>query len=83
MAFPVGTENPICRMKCVCGHGDSESQTIQTRNKLDLKGDWIITKSMLKQKWAALTDSDLQFVDGKRDELMGRIQERTGETRYR
>jgi len=50
-------------------------------NKLKLKGEWNITKGMLKQKWAALTDSDLQFVDGKRNELLGRIQKRTGETR--
>ena len=50
-------------------------------NKLKLKGVWNITKGMLKQKWAALTDSDLQFVDGKRNELLGRIQKRTGETR--
>jgi uncharacterized protein YjbJ (UPF0337 family) len=50
-------------------------------NKLEIKGDWNITKGKLKQKWATLTDDDLQFVDGKNDELFGRIQKRTGETR--
>jgi uncharacterized protein YjbJ (UPF0337 family) len=35
----------------------------------------------LKQKWAKLTDDDLQFVEGKQDVLLGRIQKRTGETR--
>lgn len=35
----------------------------------------------LKQKWAQLTDDDLQYADGKNDELIGRIQKRTGETR--
>ena len=50
-------------------------------NKLELKGDWNITKGKLKQKWAKLTDDDLRFVDGKQDELLGRIQKRTGETR--
>jgi uncharacterized protein YjbJ (UPF0337 family) len=35
----------------------------------------------LKQKWAKLTDSDLQYVEGKQEELVGRIQKRTGETR--
>jgi uncharacterized protein YjbJ (UPF0337 family) len=50
-------------------------------NKLEIKGDWNITKGKLKQKWAKLTDDDLQYVEGKRDELYGRIQKRTGETR--
>jgi len=49
--------------------------------KLEIKGDWNITKGKLKQKWAKLTDDDLQFVDGKQDEMLGRIQKRTGETR--
>ena len=50
-------------------------------NKLEIQGDWNITKGKLKQKWAQLTDDDLQFADGKHDELLGRIQKRTGETR--
>ena len=48
---------------------------------LEIKGDWNIAKGKLKQKWAQLTDDDLQFVEGKQDELLGRIQKRTGETR--
>jgi uncharacterized protein YjbJ (UPF0337 family) len=48
---------------------------------LEIKGDWNITKGKLKQKWASLTDDDLQYADGKCDELLGRIQKRTGETR--
>ena len=50
-------------------------------NTLGIKGDWNITKGKLKQKWAKLMDDDLQFIDGKQDELIGRIQKRTGETR--
>jgi len=50
-------------------------------NSLEIKGEWNITKGKLKQKWATLTDDDLQFVEGKQDELLGRIQKRTGETR--
>jgi uncharacterized protein YjbJ (UPF0337 family) len=49
--------------------------------KLEIKGDWNITKGVLKQKWAKLTDNDLQYVEGKYDELLGRIQKRTGESR--
>ena len=35
----------------------------------------------LRQKWAKLTDDDLEYVGGKYDELLGCIQKRTGETR--
>jgi uncharacterized protein YjbJ (UPF0337 family) len=50
-------------------------------NKLEIKGDWNIAKGKVKQKWAKLTDDDLQFVSGKEDELIGRIQKRTGAAR--
>lgn len=50
-------------------------------NTLEIKGDWNIIKGTLKQKWAKLTDDDLRYVDGKQDELIGRIQKSTGETR--
>ena len=48
---------------------------------LEIKGDWNIIKGRLKQQWARLTDDDLQYLDGQQDELVGRIQKRTGETR--
>jgi uncharacterized protein YjbJ (UPF0337 family) len=48
---------------------------------LEIKGDWTITKGKLKQKWAKLTDDDLKYAEGKQEELLGRIQKRTGETR--
>jgi uncharacterized protein YjbJ (UPF0337 family) len=50
-------------------------------NKLQVKGDWNVAKGKLKQKWAKLTDDDLTYVEGKQDELIGRIQKRTGEER--
>ena len=50
-------------------------------NTLEIKGDWNIAKGKLKQKWANLTDHDLQYAEGLQDELVGRIQKRTGETR--
>jgi len=48
---------------------------------LVIKGEWNIIKGHLKQKWAKLTDDDLQFIEGKQEELLGRIQKRTGESR--
>jgi len=50
-------------------------------NRLQFKGDWNIAKGKLKQRWGSLTDDDLRFVEGEGDELIGRIQKRTGETR--
>lgn len=50
-------------------------------NTLEIKGDWHITKGKLKQKWASLTDSDLTFVEGMQEEMIGHIQKRTGESR--
>ena len=67
-----------------CRHVGGECK--QTTNKnimttLEIKGDWNITKGKLKQKWATLTDDDLQYAEGKQEELFGRIQKRTGQTR--
>lgn len=50
-------------------------------NKLEIKGNWNIIKGKLKQQWGDLTDDDLQYIDGKEDELLGRIQKRTGQAR--
>ncbi len=50
-------------------------------NKLTIKGDWNIAKGKLRQKWADLTDDDLQYAAGQEDELVGRIQKRTGQTK--
>ncbi|MCY1537238.1 hypothetical protein D3C87_1597250 [compost metagenome] len=46
-----------------------------------LKGNWNIVKGNLKQQWANLTDDDLLYEEGKEDELMGRLQQKTGETK--
>lgn len=50
-------------------------------NTLEIKGDWNIAKGKLKQKWADLTDDDLKYDEGQQDELVGRIQKRTGQTK--
>lgn len=49
--------------------------------KLIIKGDWNILKGKLKQLYGNLTDSDLVYVKGKEDELVGRIQRRIGKTK--
>jgi uncharacterized protein YjbJ (UPF0337 family) len=49
--------------------------------KLNLKGNWNEIKGKLKQKYANLTDDDLLFAEGKDDEVLGRIQQRTGQAK--
>lgn len=46
-----------------------------------LNGNWNQVKGQLKQKYADLTDDDLKYSEGQEDELLGRIQEKTGETK--
>lgn len=50
-------------------------------NKTQVKGDWNIIKGKLKQRWGQLTDDDLRYVEGQEQELLGRIQRRTGATK--
>jgi uncharacterized protein YjbJ (UPF0337 family) len=43
-----------------------------------IKGKWTAFKGDVKQRWGKLTDDDLKVIDGKRDVLAGKIQERYG-----
>lgn len=47
-------------------------------NTLELKGDWNDIKGKLKRKFASLTDDDFLLVEGKQDEMLGRIQAKLG-----
>lgn len=46
-----------------------------------VEGKWKQVKGSAKQQWAKLTDDDLTYMGGKKDEMIGRIQERYGITR--
>ena len=50
-------------------------------NTLQLKGTWNEVKGKLKQKYGELTDDDLLFIEGKEDELYGRLQTKLGKTK--
>lgn len=50
-------------------------------DKLELKGNWNILKGKLKQSYANLTDDDLRYEEGQEDELLGRLQKKTGQTK--
>lgn len=50
-------------------------------NTTELKGNWNEQKGKLKQKFAALTDNDLLFEKGKKEEMLGRLQVKLGKTK--
>lgn len=50
-------------------------------NITELKGNWNEQKGKLKQKFAVLTDNDLMFVEGKKEEMMGKLQKKLGKTK--
>ena len=50
-------------------------------NTTELKGNWDEQKGKLKQQFATLTDDDLMFAEGKKDEMMGRIQVKLGKSK--
>jgi len=50
-------------------------------NKLQLKGNWNTIKGKLKQQYADLTDDDLMYVEGEEDELLGKLQKKTGKAK--
>ena len=47
-------------------------------NTDQMKGNWKQFVGKAKENWGKLTDSDWQVIEGKRDQLVGRIQERYG-----
>ncbi|EPF20341.1 MULTISPECIES: CsbD family protein [Cedecea] len=47
-------------------------------NKDELGGNWKQFKGTVKEKWGKLTDDDMTVIEGKRDQLVGKIQERYG-----
>ena len=49
--------------------------------RLDLKGNWNQLKGKVKQAYGDLTDDDLTHEEGKDDELLGKLQTKTGKTR--
>ena len=50
-------------------------------NTKQLKGNWEEQKGKLKQKFAILTDNDILLLEGKKDEMLGRLQIKLGKTK--
>jgi uncharacterized protein YjbJ (UPF0337 family) len=43
-----------------------------------IEGNWKQFKGQAKEKWGRLTDDDLDVINGRQDQLEGKIQERYG-----
>jgi uncharacterized protein YjbJ (UPF0337 family) len=71
-----GSPNRIAHMQNTTAH-----QPLEPMNRFEIAGDWNAAKESLKQKWPVLAEVDLLFVRGREDEMVERIQRRTGETR--
>ena len=50
-------------------------------NQDRIQGRWKQLKGKVKEQWGRLTDDDLDVIAGRRDQLLGRIQQRHGVAR--
>ena len=50
-------------------------------NTTGVKGNWHEQKGKLKQAFAILTDNDLMYEKGKKEEMLGRLQIKLGKTK--
>jgi uncharacterized protein YjbJ (UPF0337 family) len=50
-------------------------------NKDIFEGNWRQFQGQVKQTWGKLTDDDMTYIEGSRDKLIGKLQERYGWTR--
>ena len=50
-------------------------------NKTELKGNWNEQKGKLKKAFALLTDNDLMYEEGQKDEMFGKLQIKLGKTK--
>lgn len=50
-------------------------------NSDTLAGNWKQLKGSIKEQWGKLTDNDLDVIGGRRDQLVGKLQERYGVAR--
>jgi uncharacterized protein YjbJ (UPF0337 family) len=65
-------------------HSPAQAQTSQNDSRTfweKIKGSWNQTKGAVKEQWGKLTDDDLLEIEGRRDQLVGKLQTRYGITR--
>ena len=59
---------------------DANNNGIDDSTEFRARGNWNEIKGQTKQKWGQLTDDDLDYEEGKQDEWLGNLQQKTGET---
>jgi uncharacterized protein YjbJ (UPF0337 family) len=79
-ATEIGTRTAIAPASgCECPPGISNHPKKENAMNWDqIEGQWRQAKAKLRQKWGKLTDDDLDVIGGKKDALIGRLQERYG-----
>jgi uncharacterized protein YjbJ (UPF0337 family) len=58
--------------------GQTTTQTDVKTMWEKFKGSWNTTKGAVKEQWGKLTDDDILAIEGRRDQLVGKIQTRYG-----
>ncbi len=61
--------------------GNSFTARTTKMNTTEFNGNWEKQKAKLKQRFAMLTDNDLLLLEGKKEEMLGRIQIKLGKTK--
>jgi uncharacterized protein YjbJ (UPF0337 family) len=67
-------------MSVICT-GNSFTIKKKKMNATELKGNWNEQKAKLKQKFAVLTDDDLKYEEGKKEEMFAKLQIKLGKTK--
>jgi uncharacterized protein YjbJ (UPF0337 family) len=62
----------------LCRHNPEHAQKEAPMNWDQFEGKWKQIKGLAKAKWGDMTDDDLTKVEGKRDHLVGLVQEKYG-----
>lgn len=50
-------------------------------NAAEYKGNWEEQKGILKKKFSTITDNDLIYLEGKKEEMLGKLQTKLGKTK--
>lgn len=50
-------------------------------DKLEIKGNWNELKGKIKSAYGSLTDDDLKYEEGQEDQLIGKLEQKTGKSR--
>jgi uncharacterized protein YjbJ (UPF0337 family) len=61
-----------------CLKRPNEKRRLRIMNWDQVAGNWKQLKGKIREKWGKLTDDDLEVIAGKRDQFIGKLQERYG-----